>query len=484
MASSSSGPPGGRATNRYRGRPTQRTSPFWADPLSGDLEILLLRATGEDTLPSNPFLVSKTVAKAGSLESARPQRDDKNRIQYVLSVREKDVIENLLSINKLIDNTPIEIIYHPTLNQRKCVVTCREVLDLKEDELLKELADQKVIEVKRITRKENDLIIATPTLILTIRGTVVPEYINFGFLRAGTRNYYPNPMQCFKCYRFGHTTKRCRRNTPLCKNCGKEHKINISGNKICKSPELCVNCKGDHTSSNRTCPIWVRENNITRIRVDEGISHNEARKKYDLQNNGITYSSVLQDRLNTIQTTVDGCTQCKCQCNSARPNQDNSQSITSGNETESSVDESEEDSEESEEEEMEVPKNIESEEDRQDMQTEEESDNPMEYIEIRNKNKRKISNKGISSEEHKSSDEENKQTKEVQRKRTRNEQTNQINGRNNTHTHTNNKHPHNNNQQSHANTLYHSTPNKNNTNTNNTHTRKVSSPPKGNNKNK
>ncbi|XP_055614896.1 uncharacterized protein LOC129761206 [Toxorhynchites rutilus septentrionalis] len=300
MASSSSEPPGGRATNFYEGRPTEATAPLWADPSNGNLQILLLRATGDKVLPTNPFTVSKTInAVAKDFNSAKPQRDEKKKLQYILTTRDEDVVE---------------VIFHPTLNQRKCVVTCRDVIDFKNEELAKELSDQKVIDVKRITRKDGESIIPTPTLILTIRGTVVPEFIYFGFIRAGTRNYYPNPMQCFKCFNFGHTSKRCKREDPLCRNCSKEHPKDFDS-KMCNSPALCINCQGNHSSSSRKCPKWLEENEITRTRIDRGISYREA-KNLLTQNNGPTFSSVLQDRINKIRAPMAGC-KCKCSCASA-----------------------------------------------------------------------------------------------------------------------------------------------------------------------
>ncbi|XP_055645289.1 histone H2B type 1-N-like [Toxorhynchites rutilus septentrionalis] len=99
MASSSSGPPGGRATNFYQGKPTQRTAPEWVDPLNGNLQILLLRATGDHVLPSNPFVVSKTIAnfvKDFDKNNARPSKDDKKRTQYILTARDEDTIVRLL----------------------------------------------------------------------------------------------------------------------------------------------------------------------------------------------------------------------------------------------------------------------------------------------------------------------------------------------------------------------------------------------------
>ncbi|XP_055645145.1 uncharacterized protein LOC129781350 [Toxorhynchites rutilus septentrionalis] len=232
--------------------------------------------------------VSKTIQAVTDrdFKDARPQRDENNKLQYVIHIRNKEYVDALLGIKSLIDKTPVEITYHPTLYQRKCVVSCRDVIDMAEAVLLKELTDQRVIAIKRISRMDptKKELIPIPNLILTIRGIVIPEYINFGFIRAPTRNFYPNPMQCFGCYKFGHTSKKCRTKIQLCRNCGRAHpelgNEETAKNFICNAPAFCVNCSGNHPSTNRKCPAWVAENNITKVRVDQGISYKEAKQSY------------------------------------------------------------------------------------------------------------------------------------------------------------------------------------------------------------
>lgn len=341
MASSSSGPPLG-PTNLFNGKPTQRTTPDWIDPLNGQLEILLLRAIKEKSLPSNPFLVSKTITSAiGSFNDAKSQRDENNRIQYILSVRNKNHISTLLNINKLIDGTPIEIIYHPTLNQRKFVVTCREVIDMDEKDLLAELTDQRIIAVKRITKwdRERKTTTPTPTLILTIQGTVIPNAIFFGFIRVLTRTFYPNPLQCYRCFQFGHTSKYCKHQTQLCRNCGQNNHISDDTDQTCRANTKCLNCNGNHLPTSRDCPVWIKENLITRIRIDQGISHKEARLTYETQHNKPSYSSQLQTRINIAQNI--GCNRCKCNCTVQTPDRTIS-STDETTETETSSSESDE----------------------------------------------------------------------------------------------------------------------------------------------
>jgi hypothetical protein len=67
---------------------------------------------------------------------------------------------------------------------------------------------------------------------------------------------FHQPVQCKKCYIFGHTTKNCR-SEATCFQC---HSINcrIDQNKPCPHTH-CINCGGIHHSRNRRiCPEYIR----------------------------------------------------------------------------------------------------------------------------------------------------------------------------------------------------------------------------------
>lgn len=397
MASSSSGPPDGKPTNLYEGQPTQRTVPEWVDPISGQLEILLLRATSGNTLPSNPFTISKTILPLiGSFQNAKSQRDENNKLQYVLKIRNQQCIAKLLEVKRLVDGSPVEIIYHPTLNQRKCVVSCREVIEMTETELTNELSDQRVTGVRRIMRRNPDTkeLSPTATLVLTIQGTVIPDAIYFGFIRIPTRAYYPNPMQCYDCFQFGHTSKNCKQQHQLCRNCGQAHHDKNDAVRTCEAEAHCVNCSGQHQSTSRQCPVWLKENNISKIRTNQGISFKEARAAYETQNNGSTYASIVQQRINNIQNT--GCNRCKCNC-SATKEESSESSTDSSTDTETSSES-------------------------------EESDAAMESIEMIKNIKRKLAMKDTTSDEQRTSEEERRTGTKKKIPRNENMKNNQTSG--------------------------------------------------------
>ncbi|XP_055590039.1 uncharacterized protein LOC129742202 [Uranotaenia lowii] len=249
-----------------------RTLPSWLDPMDkhGEVQYLNLKAANDQKLTSNPFIISKSIDQiAGRIEGVSPPME-------------------------LIDGTPVFVESHPTKNTCQSVVSCREVADLKEEDICEALQDQKVVKVYRFTRKIEGKTTPTNTLVLTFSGTVPPTHVWFGYLRVATRPYYPRPMQCLLCGKFGHTKSRCP-NQPICPNCG-----GIDIHKNCPNPPHCNNCLGPHPTTSRSCSKYLEEQSIIRIRIDRGLTHSEAIKEYKSR---INSQSNLQARINNIAST-------------------------------------------------------------------------------------------------------------------------------------------------------------------------------------
>ena len=83
-----------------------------------------------------------------------------------------------------------------------------------------------------------------------------------------------NPTRCFQCQKFGHGKTSCR-NQLTCSKCAEK---GHSGLECTKEPK-CVNCEGAHESSSKECPVWIKEKNIQKIKVEENISYFDARRK-------------------------------------------------------------------------------------------------------------------------------------------------------------------------------------------------------------
>lgn len=297
------GPP---PINVIDGTPTSRIIPEWMDPENqyGELSFLLLKGLNDAPLPKNPFVVGKSVEEcAGKITGAALEAGG---ARYVLKVRNDKQICKLLTLDKLIDGTRVEVQMHPTLNIRKCVVYSPEVLDLTEDEILDGLKDQKVTKVYRIQRKTQDGTIKSPLLVITLNSTVVPSYLNFGLLRVKTRVYYASPMQCFNCYGYGHTAKRCSRDK-ACRNCSSVHEVEDA---VCTAHAFCLHCKSNHSPLDRNCPRRAVEVEIIRTKTDLGLSFMEARKMVEEkrrdQGSSITMAGKLSRRLEEIRSESGG----------------------------------------------------------------------------------------------------------------------------------------------------------------------------------
>ena len=82
----------------------------------------------------------------------------------------------------------------------------------------------------------------------------------------------PNPKRCFNCNKSGHTSQRCKV-AAKCPGCGKDKHEGQ-----CEGPKLCSNCNGPHASSAKDCPVWQKEKEILRVRIEKRISFPEARQ--------------------------------------------------------------------------------------------------------------------------------------------------------------------------------------------------------------
>ncbi|XP_055584731.1 uncharacterized protein LOC129737594 [Uranotaenia lowii] len=237
-----------------------RTVPEWLDPRGKHEEIIFLRLkpNSPSKLPKNPFIISTSVEQlVGKIEGVNPIDGGSN---FLLKVRNPTQAAKLMKLIRLTDGTPFTIEQHPTLDSCHCVVTCNSVDGLSDEKLQKSLADQGVTNV--FLRKTGQKTTPTNSMVLTLQGSVLPPYIYFGFHRVATRPYYPRPLMCYRCERFGHSKNRCP-NTPICINCGESSPHDESTN-----PPHCANCGGNHSAMNRSCPLFKQEQSIVRLKVD------------------------------------------------------------------------------------------------------------------------------------------------------------------------------------------------------------------------
>ena len=185
---------------------------------------------------------------AGTLKSIKRLRDG----SFLVECGKRAQTQNLLQTNRSIDR-PVRVSIHKTLNSSQGVIRCRDLADTTEVEIWDELKDQGVVEVNRVTLKKEGKVIPTNTLFLTFGSPELLKEIKVGYLKVKVALFVPNPMRCFNCNKFGHTSQHCKV-AAKCTGCGKDKHEDQ-----CEGPKLCSNCNGPHASLAKDCPVWQKE---------------------------------------------------------------------------------------------------------------------------------------------------------------------------------------------------------------------------------
>ena len=81
---------------------------------------------------------------------------------------------------------------------------------MSEVEIRDQLKDQGVVGVNQVTLKKEGEVIPTDTLFLTFGCQNLLKEITVGYLKVKAALFFPNPMRCFNCNKFGHTSQRCK----------------------------------------------------------------------------------------------------------------------------------------------------------------------------------------------------------------------------------------------------------------------------------
>ncbi|GBN95459.1 hypothetical protein AVEN_29589-1 [Araneus ventricosus] len=111
-----------------------------------------------------------------------------------------------------------------------------------------------------------------PAVFAVLRDT---KRLHWGFGSFRFREFC-EPLQCFKCFRFGHVRPQCRMQNDLCAKCPAEHPT-----KDCPKPTVvCRNCRNfnarnrpaarlpvAHRADSDSCPLFIRERAELKLRT-------------------------------------------------------------------------------------------------------------------------------------------------------------------------------------------------------------------------
>lgn len=214
---------------------------------------------------------------------------------------------NLLSATTILE-TEISATPHRTLNYSKGIIRDRDrtLIELPEEEICQELKPQGITNVKRFSIKKQGTIIKLNTYLFTFESPSIPNTINVGPYRMKVDQYIANPTRCFQCQKFGHGKQSCRGHAK-CYRCSEEGHDGLT----CDKPVKCSNCNLDHMSSSKECPVYLKEREIQKIKIEKNISYLDARRQVSIsndssQNSKASYASAAKRTYtsSTTQTTL------------------------------------------------------------------------------------------------------------------------------------------------------------------------------------
>lgn len=242
---------------------------------SGRFLIIERTDNGETMSTVSPFVLHRGVKHIMNGE-AREMRKLRNGTVLVRTMNANQA-KLLMSATTLVEGINIKVTIHGKLNTSQGVVTCFDLKNASDDEILKELKPQGVIGMKRLKRKNKEGVMEdTDSILFTFNKCSPPETITIGFYqRIRVRLYVPRPLQCFNCQRFGHTAKQCKVEQ-MCRDC---NQLKTEDHKCIKV--VCSNCYSiEHASWDKSCPKYKEEAEIQAIKTKYKLPYFDARKKY------------------------------------------------------------------------------------------------------------------------------------------------------------------------------------------------------------
>ena len=229
---------------------------------------------GKNLTTLSPFAINKGIeGVVGTPKSIKRLRSG----DILVEVSRSTQANNLLKTKSLID-VPVQVTPHRSLNSSKGVIRCPDIKNCSDEEILDNLASQHVTHLYRISVLREGGRKPTGTFILTFNTPELPKTLRIGYLQVRVEVYVPNPVRCFKCQRYGHFKTNCSR-AATCEKCGQEGHAGDT----CEGSPHCVNCQDCHPANSKSCPKWVEEKQIQKIKASGNITYKEARETFKSQ---------------------------------------------------------------------------------------------------------------------------------------------------------------------------------------------------------
>ena len=206
-----------------------------------------------------------------------------------VSVSNEEQSQKMRSLKKLA-NVNVTCSSDNKMNQSQGTIRYDNYPGFTEDKIKNALEKFNVTDIYQLTKRNPDKTISKiPIYILTFNSTQLPTSVTIGWTRCSVRLYIPKPRRCFKCQKFGHSSTNCRSREEVCATCSLR-----THDGACTAPPKCSNCSEYHPSFSRTCPTYLKEQEVIAFKVKNNVSFPEARQEVSKRylNPNSTYSSM------------------------------------------------------------------------------------------------------------------------------------------------------------------------------------------------
>ena len=243
-------------------------------PASPTPRILILSCETKKLSSLSPFQRKEGCDRFGKVTRCDKLRDGGIEVEFLDEKDAKKALsatEFMYSVKdgqgRRLVKLPIAVSAHRTKNFSRGMIYCVDLEDVSDDEIADGLSDFGVVMARRIKsrNKRTGTLEPTHNIILTFNQMDLPREVTVGYVRVKVRTYFPSPMRCFRCLRFGHTRDHCR-NRPTCSKCAA---TDHTGEACTEASRKCVNCDAPHSAFDKDCPAFLREKEIIAIKVTE-----------------------------------------------------------------------------------------------------------------------------------------------------------------------------------------------------------------------
>ena len=258
--------------------PFMKTPRAQTKPKSFDLKVLIVPIDTKKSLRNtNLIRIAKDIQ---TVSGSSPE--------YIKPIRSGILVKcfhvkqyNLLLGIQTLGNTPVKA--------QKSIQKIRGVIsgvpsEMSEEDILGELKRQKVVDVKRIKRKQQKKDeasvntsewIPTRSVIISFDNNILPEEVALCYQKFKVREYIPPVIRCYKCQRYGHVSHQCRSQN-RCVRCSGPHTFEECTQ---KDVHKCANCGKNHSAAYNGCVEAKKAKEVQKIKVQSKISYAQAAKQ-------------------------------------------------------------------------------------------------------------------------------------------------------------------------------------------------------------